>query len=92
MLLYELQGYEEVFKCFLSRTYEDALGKLPSYSWEREFTFAPSNGSSMLDDIVLVTGGTAPVNENDIHSMIRRISAKEVYRYDEDLNRYIHLK
>ena len=90
--LYELQRYEEVFKCFLSCSYEDALGKLPSYSWERKLSFAPSNGSSELDDIVLVKGGTAPVNEDDIHSPIKPLSSKEVYRYNEDLSRYVRLK
>ncbi|HEY3875240.1 MAG TPA: hypothetical protein VGM92_07165 [Candidatus Kapabacteria bacterium] len=89
---YDLQSFEEVFTCILSCSFEDALGKLPSYSWERKLSFISSNGMSELDDIALVTNGTAPANQDDVHSPIRKISSKEVYTYDEDLNRYIHLK
>ena len=90
--LYELQGYEEVFSSIIYNSFEDPLDKELPYSWDKQFSFTPSDGSSELYDIVLITSGTGRLNKDDEKAPIKTLSGKEIYRYDGDLNRYIRLK
>jgi hypothetical protein len=90
MEFYELHSFQQIFSC---ATHGDNSGAVEDpvmqYNWDRKVEIIPSKNSGEYYDILVTKSGRGYKNEEDDTSPIIKLTGKERYKLQADVNKYV---